>query len=270
MIFSPEASQAIEWTTRLAAVFVLLDSAEKLRNFREFGEKGLFNWNFLREHLYFASRSGFLRRILDAVFGQRTWLFLLFLRGACGFYLLAFPLQNLKALGCLIVLFAVASFANLRNAPFGAETESRFSVMIIGALMLQSIAPTEFTAKIALWFIALNACLSYVTAGISKLFNKNWRSGEALFDVLNSPNISASPGAAAFFGKHRSAAKFLTRFNTAVECAFPLVFFAGQPFLMFFLIWGFIFHLSNAVLLRLNKFFWVWMAAYPAVIFTAR
>lgn len=270
MNFSIEADQAIEWTTRLVAFYVMLDSAEKLSNFREFGDGGLLNWNFLRENLFFASRSSAVRQLFDVFFGFRVWLFLSVLRGTGALYLLFFPQRNLFVICALAFLFAVGSAANLRNAPYGAETENRFSLVIIGALFLRAIAPTEFITEISLWFIALQSCLSYLTAGVAKLFNKNWRGGDALLNIANSPTLSVMPKLAVFFNKHRSVGKSLTWLTLAVECLFPLVLLIGQPWYLFFLIWGSAFHLANAVLLRLNKFFWVWIATYPAIVFAAQ
>ena len=270
MNFSIEANQAIEWTARLAAVYVLLDSAEKLYNFREFADDGILSWKFLRRHLFFSSRTSVLQNLFNLVFAFRIWLFLLFLRGVSGFYLLLFPQLNLTSFLCLGVLFAVGSLANLRNFPVGAETENRFSLIIIGALLLQSLNPTKFVSESALWFIALQACLSYTAAGFSKLFSSEWRKGNALFNSFNSPVLTASPKFAELLSRHEPAGKFLTWFNLIVECLFPLVLLVGSPFYIFFLIWGIVFHFSNAVLFRLNKFLWAWAAAYPAIIFAAQ
>lgn len=270
MNFSIEAHQAIDWTTRLVAVYALLDTTEKLSSFKEFKGDGFYSWEFLREHVSFSSRSNKTRKLLDLFFEFRSWLFLLCLRGVCAFWLLCF-LQRQKTIDvfCLAVLFAFGSLANLRNTPFGAETENRFSLMIIGALFLQSVAPTELVTKVSLWFIALQSCLSYLTAGVVKLINKEWH-GIGLFNVVNSPNLVASQTPAIFIEKHQTIARLLTWLTMTVECAFPLVLLVGKPWFVFFLAWGAMFHIANAILLRFNKFFWVWIATYPAIIFAAQ
>ncbi len=269
MIFHLEAVQAIEWTTRLVAFYVLLDAAEKLRNFREFADSGVFNWTDLREHLFFQRRSNLARRIFDALFARRIWLAAQVLRALCAAHLLFSPERSLTGGVEIIILFVVGSLSNLRMTPYEAETENRFSLTIIGALMLRQLEPTPFIDQICLWFIALQLCLSYATAGIVKLLNEGWRGGNGLFNVVNASSLARYGEIARFFSRHRALARNLTWLSVAVECAFPLVLFVGKPYFWAFLAWGLLFHFLNAVALGLNKFFWAWIGAYPALIFVA-
>lgn len=269
MLFHLEAAQAIEWTTRLAAFYVLLDAAEKLYNFREFAKGGVFDWTNLREHSFFARFPKAARRILDALFARRTWLAAQILRALCAAHLLFSPRQSSTGSLEIIFLFVIGSLSNLRLTPYGAETENRFSLTIIGALLLRGLAPTPLVDQVCLWFIALQVCLSYATAGVVKLFNDGWRGGEGLFNVVNSSSLVKSDNLARFFSRHRKTAKNLTRLNVAVECAFPLVLLVGKPYFLIFLLWGLVFHSLNAAALGLNKFLWAWIAAYPALIFCA-
>lgn len=270
MNFSIDAQSAIEWVTKFITIYVVFDTIEKLYNFREFSNSGLYDWKFLREHADFSARSPKIRQLLDLFFEYRAWVFLLFLRGASAFYLLLFASANLIDTLCLATLFGIGSLANLRNAPYGAETENRFSLLIIGTLFLRNLSPTEFITGISLWFIALHSCLSYLTAGIVKLINSEWRSGNEIINIANSPNLMASQKAAVFFEKHRLTARILAWVSIAVECGFPLVLLIGKPWFILFLLWGISFHLANAVFLRFNKFFWVWIATYPAIFFAAQ
>ena len=159
---------------------------------------------------------------------------------------------------------------NFRNGPLTAETENRLALMIIGALLLRSIAPTAIVTVAVLWFIALQSCFSYLTAGIVKLADKDWRNGMGIFNIVNSSNLAAYKSHAFFLNKHPAAGKFLTWATLGFECTFPLVLIIGKPFFILFLIGGVLFHLAIAVMLRLNKFFWVWIATYPAIIFIAQ
>ena len=49
------------------------------------------------------------------------------------------------------------------------------------------------------------------------------------------------------------------------ELAFPIALMA-QETLMVALVIAAVFHLGNAFLFGLNRFFWVWLAAYPSII----
>lgn len=270
MNFSIEALLATEWVTRLIAFYVVIDTSEKLYKFKEFSDGGLYQWEFLREHAIFSARSAKFKILLDLLFKFRVWLFLLLIRGAAAFYLLFLYASGLINTFCLAVLFAIGSLANLRNAPYGAETENRFSIFIIGTLLLREIAPTEFITEITLWFIALYSCLSYLTAGVVKLINNDWRNGTELLNIVRSPNLVAYRKVAVFFEKHRITARMLAWLSIIIECGFPLVLFIGKPWFILFLLWGISFHFANAVFLRFNKFFWVWTATYPAIFFAAQ
>ena len=139
-----------------------------------------------------------------------------------------------------------------------------------GALFLQSIVPSKIVTIACLWFIALQACLSYATAGFIKLFNQDWITGNGIFRIVNNPNLLTSPGIAVFLQRHSLTGKVLNYFTIAIECLFPLVLVVGSPFYLVFLIWGVSFHSANAILLRLNNYFWAWIATYPAIIFVAQ
>jgi hypothetical protein len=263
------AMQAIEWVIRFLAVYILIDSGEKLYNFREFRGDGFFSWQALRTHRFFTTRSSVTRRSLDRLFDFRSWLFLLLLRGLGGVWLLCLPQHPVITPVCLLVLFIVGSLMNFRHTPYGTETENRFALMLCGALLLRSLVPTELLTVISLWFIALQSCLSYMTAGVTKWLNPDWKKGNGIMDVINSSDLVPLERTQLFFGRNPGFGKLLAWATIAFECLFPLALL-GSPFVWLFLTGGVLFHLGIAVWLRLGKFFWVWMATYPAIIFIAQ
>lgn len=262
------AVQAIEWIIRFLAVYVVIDTAEKLYNFRELQDKGLFSWRLLRTHRFFQARGS--RLVPGKILEFQSWLLLLALRGLSGLWLLCLPQCDGPATGALLILFIVGSLMNFRQTPLGAETENRFALGLVGALLLRAIAPTELVTIACLWFIALQACISYVTAGATKWMDKGWRSGQGLLHVIHTPALVPQQRLVAFFRRHPRLGKWLAWATIAVECLFPLVLWVGAPYFWWFLGWGILFHLTIAVVLRLGKFFWVWVAAYPAIIFIAQ
>ncbi|MET0393842.1 MAG: hypothetical protein ABW019_11910 [Chitinophagaceae bacterium] len=264
------AIQAIEWCTRLLAVYVLIDSAEKLYNHRAFRPGGFFGWAALRQHLFFASRPLPVRRLLDVLFDFRGWMALLLLRGLSGIALLTLPHHPVFGTAGLLIVFVAGSLVNFRQAPFGAETENRFALALTGALLLRSLVPTQLVTEVCLLFIALYTCVSYVTAGVTKWVDPAWRKGEGLLEVIHSPDLVPLERLAAFFRRYPGAGRALAWATIGIECLFPLALVAGPPFFWLFLIWGIVFHLTIAVVLRLGKFFWVWVATYPAIIFIAQ
>lgn len=270
MYFSIEINQAIEWTIRFVSICILVDTFEKFCNFREFKNTGIFSWEWLRQNRTISGRRRIIRRVADLFFGYRVWFGLLALRGIAALGLLLLPTKGLISAIGLLIIFIVGSLANFRRVSFMPETPNRFTLTIIGALFLQSVVPSKTVTLACLWFIALQSCLTYATAGIIKLFNPDWRNGVGLLKVVNSPNLLTSPNVAVFFQQNNYFGKILNYFTLAFECLFPLVLVIGKPFFILFLIWGLAFHFANMVLLRFNNFFWAWIATYPAIIFIAQ
>lgn len=261
------SAEVLQWTGRLLAVYVVIDSSEKLYLTKEYTGNGLFSWALLKKNSFFTRRPAFVQGLLDIIFEMPVWVGLMILRLLCGAFILFFPFKEVTTVYCFSALFFVGSLINFRNIAYGAETENRFSLMIILALLLQKIAPTHLVTMAVFWFIALQACLSYLTAGIAKLFNTNWRHGEGFIHIVGSYNLVPLKGVGLFFSRHYQASKFINWWVIIFECFFPLVMVIGRPYCWIFLALGIIFHASIAICLRLGKFFWVWIATYPVLIF---
>jgi hypothetical protein len=270
MDFSIELNEAIILTVRLISVCLLIDTFEKFLNISEYRENGIFNWKWVRQYQGFSQRRQLIRDFADFVFGGNIWFVLLGLRGMTAAYLFINPEINWVYSAGLLGLFIIGSLANFRRMPFRAEVPNRFTLLLIGALFLQSLVPSKNVSVACLWFIALQSCLSYTTAGITKLFNRDWQQGNGLFKVVNSPNLVASPIYAQIVSKYSIIAKILTYLTILIECIFPIVLLVGKPYFVMFLIWGVVFHLGNAFLIRLNNYFWAWLATYPAIIYIAQ
>ena len=150
---------------------------------------------------------------------------------------------------------------------YKAEAENRFSLVIIGALLLRSLLPTNNVSLAAFWFIALQLCLSYLTAGISKLRNPDWRRGNGFKYVATSNELVPIKKINIFFERHKILTRLINWLIIFFECSFPVILFAGQAVLWCFLIAGIILHIAIAFGLRRGKFFWAWIATYPALIF---
>jgi len=251
------------WTTRLVGVYALLDSLEKLAIRREFTDDGAFSWAHIRDARVFASALP----VLDRLFAFRPWVRCLGVRAVCAASLLV--LDGTPLTLSLAVLVGLGMLVNLRHFPFGAETQNRMGLMILIVLLIHAVARGPRTATAGLWFIAAQACFSYLTAGLSKLLRREWRDGRAPAAILGSPAALGCGRLGLLLRRHPLAARFLGWTTIGVECTFPLAL-SGQPLLAVYLAWGLLFHLAIAVVLRLNLFMWVWWATYPAIIFTAR
>jgi hypothetical protein len=138
------------------------------------------------------------------------------------------------------------------------------SILVLLCLFLSHIAPTSFWQQLALGYLAFQLTFSYFQSGYIKIINADWRSGQALTDVFA---ITAYP-----VSEHaRRWAKspqlmFVMSWSVIVfELLFPLSLLNHYALIVALAIAA-MFHLANACLFGLNRFFWIWPAAYPIIL----
>jgi Vitamin K-dependent gamma-carboxylase len=138
------------------------------------------------------------------------------------------------------------------------------SILVLLCLFLSHIAPTPFWQQLALGYLAFQLTFSYFQSGYIKIINVDWRSGQALTDVFA---ITAYP-----VSEHaRRWAKspqlmFVMSWSVIVfELLFPLSLLNHYALIVALAIAA-MFHLANACLFGLNRFFWIWPAAYPIIL----
>ncbi|HOY22892.1 MAG TPA: HTTM domain-containing protein [Cellvibrio sp.] len=138
------------------------------------------------------------------------------------------------------------------------------SILVLLCLFLSHIAPSPFWQQLALGYLAFQLTFSYFQSGYIKIINADWRSGQALADVFA---ITAYP-----VSEHaRRWAKspqlmFVMSWSVIVfELLFPLSLLNRYALIVALAIAA-MFHLANACLFGLNRFFWIWPAAYPIIL----
>ncbi|MEQ5871300.1 HTTM domain-containing protein [Sagittula sp. NFXS13] len=161
-------------------------------------------------------------------------------------------------------LFALGLYALHRyDGPFNGGSD-KMSLLILACLSVAQAAPTVFWAEMAFGYLGVQLVLSYVISGQVKLANPAWRRGDALRDVFH---YSAYPVSEDL---RRLADRRLVTFwggwvVMGVEAAFPL-FLLHPLALLAGLLLAAAFHLANAMLFGLHRFFWIWLCAYPSLI----
>ncbi|MDO6585255.1 HTTM domain-containing protein [Salipiger sp. 1_MG-2023] len=149
------------------------------------------------------------------------------------------------------------------DGPFNGGSD-KMTLLILACLSAAHLAPDRFWAEMALAYLAVQLVLSYVISGQVKLMNPAWRSGEALRDVFL---FSAYPVSEGLRGlADRRLVTFWGGWLVMLtENAFPL-FLLHPLALLAGLVLAAGFHLSNALLFGLNRFFWIWLCAWPSLI----
>jgi len=186
---------------------------------------------------------------------------------------LIFGTRVLIALGLLLggsaglaigALFAVElGMLHRFQGPYNGGS-SKMTLLIIACLGAYHLAPTDRTRELAMAYLAAQLTLSYFVSGYVKVIRPEWRSGAALTDVFRFSAYPVSERLREWAGRPR----VLWGMSWGVmgfELAFPLTLLHPLA-LMAGLLVAACFHLSNALFFGLNRFFWIWICAYPSIL----
>lgn len=179
----------------------------------------------------------------------RPWLqcngCLLFSRLMAAVLALAFP----NPLWIGIVWLATWGVAIRWRGTFNGGSDA-MTFQILLAWLVFSLFP-QFEG-VCLLYVVLQLILSYGVAGWAKLINPEWRRGEALLTFLRDHGIEVSP-------RFTLVASWIL---IGFEIGFGFALVMPWPFVAV----GLLFHLTNTYVFGLNRFFFVWLAAYPALL----
>ncbi|HEX7872894.1 MAG TPA: HTTM domain-containing protein [Sphingobium sp.] len=149
------------------------------------------------------------------------------------------------------------------NGPYNGGAD-RMSLLILLCLTGAYTLPEPRWREMAFGYLGMQLLLSYVMAGWVKVVNPDWRSGRALRDVFLFSAYPAGENIRQWAGHPR----LLLYAGWAVigfELAFPLTVLS-RPTLLAGLAIAALFHGANACLFGLNRFFWIWICAYPSIL----
>ncbi|WP_341863518.1 HTTM domain-containing protein [Gymnodinialimonas sp. 57CJ19] len=147
------------------------------------------------------------------------------------------------------------------RGPYNGGSD-KMVLLVMTCVMAAHLVPA--LAEVALAYLAVQLVLSYAVSGWVKLRNPDWRDGTALREVFafsiypNSEDLRALSQRPLLM---RGASLGVIGF----ELAMPLALLS-QGTLWAALGVAALFHLSNGLLLGLNRFVWAWLAAFPALI----
>jgi hypothetical protein len=164
--------------------------------------------------------------------------------------------------GALLLISSVLLFAR-DDGPYNGGSD-RMGTLLLAGLWLAHVLPVPAWRAAALAYVAVQLIASYFLAGVAKAVNPAWRDGGALRDVFAFSIYPVSRDLRALAQRSR----WLTTLGWGVlafELAFPFALLDARA-LVVALALAFAFHLMNAALFGLDRFVWVWLAAYPLLI----
>jgi hypothetical protein len=163
----------------------------------------------------------------------------------------------------LLVNLLIYIYLLFKN-PFGGDGSDQLNFLIFMPITIASFIGSQTAYQIALLFIASQSILSYVVAGVSKLFGPLWRNGSALKYILRTKSYGEKYSFL-LIDKFFRTSNLICFIILIWECSFFMVIFEKMTFLYLFI--GLLFHLFNAYVMGLNNFLLSFVATYFSIIF---
>ena len=235
----------------LLGVLAVIQSSEFLLIARVTSDHGVWRWEDLRKEL---------GSVFSPALGGRAFILLNFVRLIAGLTALVAPSAPLVAI--LLICHVLTLLRWLGTFNGGSDY---MNLLLLWTTTLGLLAP-EAVARFCLWYVTFQLVLSYFKAGFVKLKAASWRNGRALPGFLGTRAYAPTQLTKWL---HGTRAKLATWAVMLFELSFPLALIDKRIALAYMAI-GACFHLGNAYFFGLNRFFWAWIAAYPALYFCSR
>jgi hypothetical protein len=255
MISAPDC---LRLTEIFIGVAVILQTIELLSIREAFSERGVWRWSMLKN--LFPRGMG---AIVSPFLCDRGFLIVLSLS------LLAAVFSIFSGQWILSLVLVVTTFLiSLRWLGTFNGGSDYMTFLILYSITIARYFGNERILKGALLYIAIQTCLSYFVAGIVKLKNADWRSGKALVSFLTESHyeVPARVKRWAQDPNYFWLFRWVSWKVIAFECVFPLALY-GPKTCAWFIFSACLFHLSTFYVFGLNRFFFAWVAAYPALFY---
>jgi hypothetical protein len=251
----------IRLVTALCGVSVIIRTLELLSRPNLFDSSGSLSWQLIRELCPFGDARWFRAllagRCFYVVLGARAV-------ASCGLLLFAWPSLLLPS----VLIVALSSLLISLRMPLGQDGSDQMNILILIPSSLALLCHHELAKTAVLLFIAGQVSLAYATSGVSKLISPLWRSGNAIPQILST--ITYGNGVAFRVLTAHSALSRIASWSVILfEMFFWCGILAGPRASLVILAIGVLFHLSCALVMGLNCFFWSFIATYPAVLFSS-
>ncbi|WP_436496621.1 alpha/beta fold hydrolase [Actinokineospora sp. HUAS TT18] len=258
-------SAVLTATERLGSVTHLVSSLEYLASPKDRDWGGPNNWDVTRAA--FVTHSPRLAKALDLV-ARRDVTRALHVARVAAAAALWLPLPKGAKVAANSVL-AGSQLALYARHLYGTDGADQVSFLVQALATVARIGDRRpALVDSALWFIALQSVLSYTVSGWAKLPSRTWRSGRALPGITRTLTYG-EPNVWKLFERHPKATRLLAHGVLAMECGFPLVFAARGRVAPLLLGSAGAFHLANAWVMGLGRFFWSFTSTYPAVLYAS-
>jgi hypothetical protein len=171
------------WTVTICLVGLAISTLEFIFISRSFGPEGVYSWPILR--LRYLSGPGAVAvsvlRPIEGLTGIRV-----FLLARLAIILALFAaVPGDMAFTLLVALLVFTNMLFTMRRTIGDDGSDQMnSIVLCTVLLCASPLSDRFIFMCGIWFLASQAALSYIVAGIAKLVSPVWRSGDAIYLVF--------------------------------------------------------------------------------------
>lgn len=253
--------QSVRTLECLLAISLLVQSIEFLRMQGKQQRDSVWDWQVQQAEL--AHAAGWLQKLFGWLYRDRVHRLHLILRivmAASLFYGVSLVSSLLLFISTLVLLI------RWRGA-FNGGSDFMTVVVLTGVVIAQVAAlfvGTVLAWKAGLWYITIHTMSSYFLSGSVKLLSSDWRNGRALPYFLDGAVYGPLHEDSLF---RKKPIAILCSWGFIVwECSFPLVL-AGPAWAILWCLCAALFHFLVFWHFGLNRFFWAWVASFPAIMY---
>ena len=259
-------STIYQFITGIVTLGLLIACIEDLFTWSTFTERGLMSWKISRLSVPWISKGRFTR-ILDFLLNDSCFRYVLITKCVITLLLFVYCFYAVPPSFLFALLLCLQGLLSFRSQ-YGLDGAHQMNFCVLLALFSGTLfGMNSILATISLWFITASLLVSYLVAGVIKLFSPIWQTGGALPLIFS----THSYGSSFFYGvlrKKKEIPLLLCWSVVLFETLFISVLFFNPVTACFFLLIGFLFHVFNALFMGLNGFLFAFTAPYPALLYS--
>jgi pimeloyl-ACP methyl ester carboxylesterase len=258
-------SSVLALTERMNSITQVLSSLEYLAGEDDRRRGGLNNWDLIRHQ--FRTGSAAFDKLFDIAADRRVTRALHAARVGAGLGLLL-PTKGRTRLLANLVLSGTSPLLYPRHV-YGTDGTDQVSLLVQAATTVARAGDRNpQLVDACLWFISMQATLSYTAAGVAKVASPTWRSGEALTGIMRTRTYGDSH-VWRMLRSYPRTGRAVSAGVLALESLFPLVYAARGRLARPMVFAAGAFHVANARVMGLGRFVPAFGSTYPALLYTA-
>jgi hypothetical protein len=251
----------IQTTLFFLLIYIVIDSIGTIRRIKDFDKNGIL-FIYPRDTILIQYR--FLkRRTIEYIISFKVFKILVFFR--LFFAILILLLKPIPFF--ILVLFLIQLYLHLRNDSLFCLADRFVLPLILTLSIYYNFENSEKIQNYSILFIGLLVIIAYFFTAFYKLKSELWRKGLAIEQII-STDLYGNEKYYTFLRNHRFISRFLNYSTIIFQLSAPLTIFSSN-FAIAFIIIGVFFHLSIAIIMNLNNFFWVFVSTYPCIYFVS-